>query len=414
MGTTFNVDPAEVQSRVTGDCGAGASIRSVNQNGTVTCESDDVGGVADLPDLQAYCDQLAQRVSYAPCSGLRTTVDETDNVGERTSIAIGSDGLPVVSYIDVTNEEVKVLHCGNVSCTSGNTVTALVDSWPAGSSIAIGVDGLPIITYRQRNLSLGVAHCGSVSCDAGNTFTGAGSSIGNWSDVAIGSDGFPVVSYMQSGNFSFLHCGNATCSTGNTEGSASGGAASTGIQNSVAVGVDGLPVVGVRDEGLSDLLLFRCGNIACNSGNAFTNIDSSGDNGRWVSTAIGTDGLPVLSYHDAGNGNLKVLHCGNATCTSGNTTTPVDTAGDVGSHTAIAIGIDGKPIISYYDVTNGNLKVLQCGNVACSSGNDAVTVDSEGNVGQFTSLAIETDGIPVISYYDVTNGNLKVARVPLN
>ncbi|MCP4002166.1 MAG: hypothetical protein GY727_14750 [Gammaproteobacteria bacterium] len=39
-GTTFSVDPAETQNRVTQACGAGSSIRQINQNGTVSCEQD--------------------------------------------------------------------------------------------------------------------------------------------------------------------------------------------------------------------------------------------------------------------------------------------------------------------------------------------------------------------------------------
>jgi hypothetical protein len=77
--------------------------------------------------------------------------------------------------------------------------------------------------------------------------------------------------------------------------------------------------------------------------------------------------------------------------------------------TAITIGTDGFPVISYYDGTNGNLKIAKCGNAACSSGNFIFAVDT-GGVGQHSSITIGTDGLPIISYYDLTNYNLKAAK----
>jgi hypothetical protein len=59
---------------------------------------------------------------------------------------------------------------------------------------------------------------------------------------------------------------------------------------------------------------------------------------------------------------------------------PLDSAGNVGMSTAIAIGTDGLGLIAYSDDSNVNLKVAHCNNVACSSA-ATVTLDSAGDVG---------------------------------
>ena len=53
------------------------------------------------------------------------------------------------------------------------------------------------------------------------------------------------------------------------------------------------------------------------------------------------------------------LECGTAT------PHPVDSGGVVGTDTSIAVGADGLPVISYYDLTAKDLKVAHCSNVFC-------------------------------------------------
>jgi hypothetical protein len=179
---------------------------------------------------------------------------------------------------------------------------------------------------------------------------------------------------------------------------------------SITIGADGLGLISYQDNyGNAALKVLHCGNTTCTSGNISTAVDS-GDVGEYPSITIGADGLGLISYQDNGrNGALKMLHCGNAACTDGNTATTVDSARWAGFWTSITVGEDGLGLISSHDAVNGSLKVLHCGNAACTGGNISTTVDSgAGYVGECTSIAIGADGLGLISYFDRTNTDLKV------
>jgi hypothetical protein len=66
---------------------------------------------------------------------------------------------------------------------------------------------------------------------------------------------------------------------------------------------------------------------------------------------------------------------------------------------------NNNPHISYYDSTNGDLRYARWTGSSWS----IETVDSTGNVGTSTSLALDSNDKPHISYQDYTNFNLKYA-----
>jgi hypothetical protein len=83
-----------------------------------------------------------------------------------------------------------------------------------------------------------------------------------------------------------------------------------------------------------------------------------------------------------------------------NTSVAVDTTNDVGRYPFIAIGTDGFPVISEYDNTNGHLRVAKCGNLTCSAGNTLTQIDGSTNVGRYDSIVVAPDGLPIIAYSD--------------
>jgi len=235
------------------------------------------------------------------------------------------DGFPVISYIDFTNEDLKVAHCTNIDCTAVDTPTTIDTVLSAGSdtSITIGTDGLPVISYLDGvSSNLKVAHCGDIDC-AENT---------NVNTLTI---------------------------VDNT--------AAVGFESSITIGTDGLPVISYQDSTNGDLKVAHCGDIDCAENtnvNTLTIVDNAVNVGSESSITIGTDGFPVISYRDGQSNDLKVAHCTNTSCST-STITTVDFAVDLNDATSIAIGTDGLPVISYFDDDGLDLKVTKCTNPNC-------------------------------------------------
>ena len=175
--------------------------------------------------------------------------------------------------------------------------------------------------------------------------------------------------------------------------------------------------------GIAVLTMAACGSssssVASYDGTRST-VDTAGSGGKYNSVAIGADGLPIISYYEAPvvlkfrGSNLKAAPCQDPACTAASVAV-VDSGPDkgVGEHTSIAMGLDGLPIISYYNGINRDLKVAHCHEPAGTAAS-LTTVDSAGEVGEYTSIAIGEDGLPVVSYYEgawqYTKNELKVAH----
>jgi hypothetical protein len=378
------------------------------------------GGVPLIAFQESIVVQKIGHVKVATCAdasctslGSNNLVDAgsggKENVGQHSSVATPPDGLPIISYYDATRGDLKVAKCADVACTAASAVTRVDTEGDVGeySSITVGPDGLPVISYHASLVnSLKVVKCGNAACSSGNAISLVDGSPDGATSIAIGVDGLPIIAHY-TGDLKVAKCSNAWCDSGNTLTILDPGDA--GQYASIAVGSDGLPIISYYDIANGNLKVAKCGNAACSAGNTGAVVDSTGDVGHYTSITVAPDGLPVISYYDVTNRDLKVAKCGNAACSAGNTVTTVDSANDVGQFTSITISADGFPLISYFKSTGADLKLAKCVNAACSGGTIIATLDAAGSVGEYSSISIG-QGWPVISYYDESNTALKVVK----
>jgi PKD repeat protein len=83
----------------------------------------------------------------------------------------------------------------------------------------------------------------------------------------------------------------------------------------------------------------------------------------------------------------------------------VESVGSVGKDSSIDLDSEGYPHISYYNEGGQDLKYAW----KDAGGWHTITVDSTGSVGSHTSLVVDSSDYPHISYYDATNTALKYA-----
>lgn len=288
-----------------------------------------------------------------------------------------------------------------------------------GASLAIGSDGPGLISYYDfTSGDLKVAHCENTACTSATVSpVDTTGDVGQASSLAIGGDGLGLISYYDVTNrgLKVAHCENTACtstSTRTVEAAPASGhiPASAGIHSSLAFGSDGLGLIAYQyyDERAElSIKVAHCEDSACDTSSRYT-VDAPSRGALNPSLTIGGDGLGLIAYQ--GNVDLRddiaVAHCDDVVCSTATLTTVEEDANAHLARGAITLGADGLGLISYFDRTNQEVKVAHCDDVLCTAATRHV-VDRGLSSWRNSSIAVGTDGLGLIAYYDATNGDLR-------
>jgi len=165
-----------------------------------------------------------------------------------------------------------------------------------------------------------------------------------------------------------------------------------GSSNGIAYDAAGRLYLAYYDE-VAKNLKFAVRDAAGVWGNV-TTVDSGLMAGQFVSLALDSLGHAGIAYYDANNADLKYAHFNGSSWD----VMTVDATFTTGYYPSLRYDAAGRPVITYYAKTGGNLRFAQY--TAAGTWNLS-TIDSGGDVGRYSSLAMDpSTGRWAVAYED--------------
>lgn len=310
-------------------------------------------------------------VVFTACGG-RTIVDETTTeTGLHSSLLIDENGSPMIAYFDKTDRMVKLALCDDAVC--GNPQIVVVDD-----------DG----------------------------------AIGQFPSMVVNAEGNPIISYydMTGKSLKLAFCQDPVCSTRSYVSIVDPTSEKYGEYSSLQLDSQGIPVVSYFDADNENLNLVVCEDPQCATYTT-TVVDDSEEVGKSTSLALTDQDVPVISYFDDENEYLKAAICQDPTCTEAPTIRFFASGeAESGEFNALALDDQDRPIIAYQyhndaaEAVRGAAMILFCTDRQCSDVTNVTIEDKRGSVmGSHMTMALTSDGRPVLAYWDDAGRQVKVA-----
>ncbi len=363
-----------------------------------------------------------------------TTVDQAGDVGLHTSMTLDASGNPVIAYVDRTTNNLKVLHCNDPACAPGgdSITTPLQGVIGVGdqlghTAIQLNSSGNPVVAFYKTPSKgdLFVLFCNDANCAPGGEVAvpvagTIGTDEGRYVSMQLRATGRPTFAFYDATNSALkvVRCIADLC--GSTVSNTLDSVGQTGEYPSMVFDASGNPVIAYQALSGSNrvLRMVHCDDVDCAMAptpEVVSVVDSGGGSGQYgyyTSIALDASGFPVIAHIDEFFSELRVVHCSDANCTSSTKNAPASIGALNSNYPSLKLDSGSFPVVAFYDGSSGDLKVLHCDDANCAPGGNTVnTVDGAStDVGQYPAMQLSAGGLPVISYYDSTNDDLKVTR----
>ncbi len=335
------------------------------------------------------------------------TLDSDGITGWWSSIAIDYNQKVHISYFDVQHLDLKYIS-GKIS-TSWTIQRIKQGDGTQGQFTSIALNPLTgrpgIINFNSTHGRMEYTYLyqpPSTWSTLGVDYIGQ--DVGFGSSLVIGNTGVPHISYFDDTRDGLKYARAFGTSWGKWLVL---GSPNNGYHSSIALHPDGYPRIATFDSWNQDIIF---GGLDIDKW-VFDYVQRTYNVGDHVSMAIDTLGRPHLSYYDSTHENLNYAYW-NISSSKWVTNTR-DDVGDVGMFSSLTLSPDNRVYISYYDADHGNLKMTYqepfLGIWVTEIVDDGVVLTEDHDVGQYTSIDLDSAGNPHISYYDVTSADMKYA-----
>jgi len=367
---------------------------------------------------------------YNTKSWSRTTVDPTSNVGQYAGLAFTNNSNPFISYYDEENRSFNLAYdigAGWNTIEIDSLAISLAEDGPGierdrsfrdevSESLTPWLESLSKTDEEGNLVPLikdlpGVGTHTSLAIDKYNRVHmakvpiekfGDKKQTGLWTSIAVDDSLKVHISYLSEKYDNLRYAkGKPPYTSDKWEKETVDGLAPydrVGTFSSLALDSNDKPIIGYYDFSNNDLKVARLGDGGIWK---ITRVASEDDVGMFTSLAVDHLDNIHVSFYDA---TEKVLKYARYAGNSWKITKLQNVR--MGYFSSIALRGE-KPGIAYYDATRGKIMFLYKSSTGWKG---PKTIAKSRNVGLSSSIAINNNNEPFISYFDSTRGYLKYAR----